>query len=352
MAIMSTHDTIIGSHIINTVQANKKQAMANYQEGDLVYLSTRNISLPKGLARKLAPKYLGPFVITKVLKEGATYQLDLSEELVKRGINPAFHALLLKPHIPNDDRCFPRRLPSQILGFGKHPDEWVIKVIVDYHGKGINSEFQIVWKVGNKTWAPYQEVAHLIALERYCELVGVKEPVELPAKQNSEEVRAQSINIYSVKILNEYKGGNKMGKSLSIPTMPHKLSYREYLACAAYSQRLHNSNHGLCSPPTGPPPPGYNEYILISSNNGFPANPYDTYPYNGHHSNGGHSNVKSGNISMPPSAFTHMMDSQVRTVELMTGYRSPHYNHNHAKPYFPHRGGIITTGNHYLLSKV
>ena len=61
----------------------KKRATATYKEGDLVYLSTKNISLPKGLARKLAPKFLGPFKISKTLKEGATYQLDLSEELLK-----------------------------------------------------------------------------------------------------------------------------------------------------------------------------------------------------------------------------------------------------------------------------
>ena len=79
MAIMKAHDAIIASRIVNTIQANKKRAIANYSEGDLVYLSTKNLSLPKGLARKLAPKYLGPFAITKVLKEGATYQLDLSE---------------------------------------------------------------------------------------------------------------------------------------------------------------------------------------------------------------------------------------------------------------------------------
>jgi hypothetical protein len=103
MAIMSAHDAIIASRVENTVQANKKRSIADYKEGDLVYLSTKNISLPKGLARKLAPKYLGPFAITKVLREGATYQLDLSEELVKRGINPSFHASLLKPHFPNDD---------------------------------------------------------------------------------------------------------------------------------------------------------------------------------------------------------------------------------------------------------
>lgn len=82
-AITSAHDAIIALRIENTGQANKKRSIANYKEGDLVCLSTENISLPKGLARKLAPKYLRPFAIIKVLEEGSTYQVDLSEELVK-----------------------------------------------------------------------------------------------------------------------------------------------------------------------------------------------------------------------------------------------------------------------------
>ena len=82
-AVMSAHNAIIASHMQHTVQANRKRSSATYKEGDLVYLSTKNISMPKGRARKLAPKYLGSFPITKMIKEGATYQLKLSEELTK-----------------------------------------------------------------------------------------------------------------------------------------------------------------------------------------------------------------------------------------------------------------------------
>ena len=117
MAIMSAHDTIIASRIENTVQANKKRSIANYKEGDLVYLSTKNISLPKGLARKLALKYLGPFVILKVLKEGATYQLDLSEELIKRGINPFVPRVTSETAHPQQQPMFPRKASV--------PDPWV-----------------------------------------------------------------------------------------------------------------------------------------------------------------------------------------------------------------------------------
>ena len=72
----------------NTVKVNQKCTLAAYEAGDLGYISTKNISLPKGQAWKLAPKFLGPFEITRILKEGATYQLALSEELLVR-VRPA-----------------------------------------------------------------------------------------------------------------------------------------------------------------------------------------------------------------------------------------------------------------------
>ena len=134
--------------------------------------------MPKGRARKLAPKYLGPFPISKVIKEGATYQLELSEELTKRGVNRAFHASLLRLHVPNDDQRFPGRMPAQIPGFSEKPEEWIIDRIVTYHGRGMGSEFQILWKAGDMTWASYREVAHLNALDRYCKLMGIRNAVK------------------------------------------------------------------------------------------------------------------------------------------------------------------------------
>ena len=180
-AIMSTHNAIITSRIQQTTHVNQKRLPATYREGDLVYLLTKNISIPKGRARKLAPKYLRLFPIIKVIKEGVTYQLGLSDELIKRGVNHAFHALLLRPHVPNDDRCFPGRMLIQIPGFGEKPEEWIIDRITTHHGKGMGSEFQIQWKAGDRTWALYQEVAHLNALDRYCELMGVRDTSELPS---------------------------------------------------------------------------------------------------------------------------------------------------------------------------
>ena len=135
-----------------------------------------------------------------MLKEGATYQLGLSDELIKCGVNQSFHASLLRPHVPNDDRCFPRRLPIQIPGFGEKPKEWIVDRIVTHHGKGMGSEFQILWKAGDKMWAPYCEVAHLNALDRYCKLMGVKEASGLLSNYVNKDVDSEdNTNLIQVK---------------------------------------------------------------------------------------------------------------------------------------------------------
>ena len=103
-ALMMARNAIIEVRAAQVVQANKHRRAASFRVGDLVYLSTKNLSLPKGQAWKLIPKYLGPFPINKVLVEGAMYQLDLSKELKVQGLTNAFHASLLCPHLPNDDR--------------------------------------------------------------------------------------------------------------------------------------------------------------------------------------------------------------------------------------------------------
>ena len=194
--------------------------------------------MPKGRARKLAPKYLGPFAITKILKDGATYQLDLSEELLKRGINRSFHASLLKPHVPSDDRRFPGRLPSQLPGFGEKTDEWIVESITAHHGKGLRSEFEILWKAGDRTWAPYREVAHLIAMDRYCELMGVEDPLDLPGAypKRGDPV---GISVGMVRVDGEQYISASGGRiNPHSPTMSHQLTLEEWSECASYAQRL------------------------------------------------------------------------------------------------------------------
>ena len=60
------HDAIIEARVNARYQANKLRSDEPvYQVGDLVYLSTANLNLPKRRTRKLAPKYIGPFAIKR-----------------------------------------------------------------------------------------------------------------------------------------------------------------------------------------------------------------------------------------------------------------------------------------------
>src|SRR6266481_10212589 len=64
--LMMVHDAIIKSHIMQTHNANRQRTKgAAYTPGNLVYLSTKNLTLPKGRAKKLQPKYIGPYKVVK-----------------------------------------------------------------------------------------------------------------------------------------------------------------------------------------------------------------------------------------------------------------------------------------------
>ena len=278
-AIMSAHDAIITSRIQSMIQANKKRQPANFKEGDLVYLLTKNISLPKGRARKLAPKYLGPFQISKVLKEGATYQLGLSNELIKRGVNNSFHASLLRPHVLNDNRCFLGRLLIQIPGSREKPEEWIVDSIATHHSKGMGSDFQIVWKAGDRTWATYQEVTHLNALDWYCELMGVENVVNLPQNyvnedsenkgENNDIIRTNACTIKGEDIKTRGRT-DRISNNSSISSLLHYTTLllaiegfttKEFQQCSSYKLGLHasaNRTHHLFWTIK---PPRWEEYI-------------------------------------------------------------------------------------------
>src|SRR5262245_37806256 len=82
--LAEAHDWIIESRVMQTHQANKRHSNATpYEKGNKVYLSTENLSLLKGRAKKLVPKYIGPYKIIALKPEVSQYTLDLPTELKK-----------------------------------------------------------------------------------------------------------------------------------------------------------------------------------------------------------------------------------------------------------------------------
>ncbi|KAL1940906.1 hypothetical protein VTO73DRAFT_7542 [Trametes versicolor] len=181
------HDAIIQSRVNMAYYANQRRTdeIIPFQEGELVYLSTRNLSLPKGRARKLAPKYIGPYRVLKAQPSTSTYTLELPEDLVRRRIHPTFHAALLRRHEPNDDALFPRREAQKFYDFGT-PDEqeWLVEDIAGHQWKGRNVEFLVHWSTGEHTWEPLAHCDELKALDDYLALMGVDDWRHLPRKRS------------------------------------------------------------------------------------------------------------------------------------------------------------------------
>ena len=81
--LMAAHNVIISNHIQQMFHANKKHRGSDiYHVGDHMYLLTQNLTLPKGRARKLVPKYIGPYKVVKAHNEASTVMLKLPLALV------------------------------------------------------------------------------------------------------------------------------------------------------------------------------------------------------------------------------------------------------------------------------
>jgi transposase InsO family protein len=177
-AIMTAHDSILAARVKQIRAANRQRRPAPFKEGDLVYLSSKDLKIPKGRARKLIPKYIGPYKILKAHRNDS-FVIELPPELKRRGIHGVFHSSKLRIHIPNDDRLFPGRLVTQVTDFTENSKEWAVERIVSHKGAGTNAHFEVEWKSGDRTWMPYDQVAHLNALNAYFEVLGIDRVSEL-----------------------------------------------------------------------------------------------------------------------------------------------------------------------------
>ena len=187
--LMMAHDAIIESRVEQTFQANKRRRGEQaadgkgdpFQKGNLVYLSTKNLNLPKKRAKKLLPKFIGPYKIVDANALTSTYELELSTELKSRGIHPRFHSSVLRPFVGNDESLFPHREPKMFYDFGM-PDntEWLVDDVVGHRWMGDDVAFMVKWNLGDSTWEPREEVMKLGAYSRYLDLLGVDKWELLP----------------------------------------------------------------------------------------------------------------------------------------------------------------------------
>ena len=135
------------------------------------------MALPKGRAKKLLPKFIGPYKVVEVHTAASTVTLELPPELTARRVHPTFHVSLLRAHIPNDDARFLRRDTKVYYDFGTadEPEWFVDKILAHRWVDSTGLELQVRWTLGDVTWEP-------LASDEYLELRGAKRPRDLPRK--------------------------------------------------------------------------------------------------------------------------------------------------------------------------
>ena len=126
------HDAIIKHHVMQAHHTNRhRKPSEHFSPGDLVYLSTKNLSLPEGRGKKLLPRFIGPYKIVEVHTAASMVTLDLPPELTAWRVHPTFHASLIWAHVLNDNGKFPCRDAKSYYDFGSaDKPEWFVDEIL------------------------------------------------------------------------------------------------------------------------------------------------------------------------------------------------------------------------------
>jgi len=130
--LADAHDTIIESRVRQTHNANHRRCEDDvFVVSDRVFMSTSDLSLPKGRATKLLPKYVGPFKVIEAHLNTSTYKVELPSQLKAWNLHDWFHRSKLRPYHANDDMLFPHWEAHMFYDFGTPDDqEWLMDEIL------------------------------------------------------------------------------------------------------------------------------------------------------------------------------------------------------------------------------
>ena len=141
--ILQVHDAILQARVKQTRHTNRHRRVSPFKLNNLVYVSTKNMNLPRQQARKLVLKYIGPYRIIRNA-ENEAFELELLLEMKNHNIHPVFHTLLLRIHVLNNDRLFPRREVGQVTRLSNENQEWTVDSIETHVGKGRTTLFKVL----------------------------------------------------------------------------------------------------------------------------------------------------------------------------------------------------------------
>lgn len=152
--------------------ADRKRRPADvYNVGDQVLIHMKHFRLAPGLKLKLAPRFLGPFVVTKVIgPKNLSYKVDLPPPLHR--MHNVFHVSSLKRYVAGATRT-PPALPQ----VAAEEADWVVDYVSDVRGSGRNRQYLVQWLNGGETWEHEAFMLHhRQAIKSYWDFVGKPVP--------------------------------------------------------------------------------------------------------------------------------------------------------------------------------
>ena len=135
---------------------DQRRREVSYKPGDMVLLSTKNISQPGPGVKKLKPLFMGPFEVIDMVGKAAV-KLRLPSQWKR--IHNVFHVSLVKPYIgdASSSRVTPPPPVQWLDGEPLYTVESLLDHIVVRKGRGKIYKFVIKWEgygEEHNTWEP------------------------------------------------------------------------------------------------------------------------------------------------------------------------------------------------------
>ena len=153
----AARDSIQQAQVRAAVQANKHRRDGQFSVGDLVMLSSTHVNL-KGTSRKLKPRWVGPFMVTKLVSD-VSVKLDLPATI---RLHPVVHVSQIKPYVV-DPRWQERNKPPPPLIDDDGQVSYIVERILHhrkiYRGKNkqLSYKYLVQWAgypLWESTWEP------------------------------------------------------------------------------------------------------------------------------------------------------------------------------------------------------